>query len=186
MHWKGYGSTGSHIADPTAGDARRFFIPPAAVPANIGKRLEVFYKVTPPGKDSKVFDLEIKDLTSGWPTLQIRSPSSPGNKVSLATVTTGVVFSLGSWPYMWSGQRLKMEVVGELLAGGTDTFDLRTGSAEVVTDAENNAEEVQAMLPKAFLAKLKLNLQFNVSISVSFDGGYTYKTLPGIAPQLIA
>lgn len=186
MHWKGYGPTGSHIANPTSGNAKRFFIPPQCVPANMGKHLEVFYKVTPPGKDSKIFDLEIRDITTGWPTLQISSPSSPGNRVSLAAAINGVTFKLGSWTYMWSGQRVKIEVEGLLSDGGSETFPLRTGSNEVVTEAENNAGEVRATLPRDFLVRLKLDQRFNVKVKTSFDGGNTYKSFPLIEPQLIA
>jgi len=186
MHWQGYGDSGSYVADPMAGDAKRFYIPSTAVPANMGKRLDVFYKVTPPGKDSKVFDLEIRDMTTGWPTLQIDSPSSPNNRISLAAATNGVVFTLAKWPYIWAGQRVRIVVEGLLSSGGKEVFDLRTGNAEVVTDAEINAKKLEATLPRDFLLKLKLNEHFNVSITASFDGGDTYKTFPGIEPQLLA
>lgn len=185
MHWQGYGDSGKYIADPTAGDAKRFYIPPLAVPANMGKRLNVFYKVTPPGKDSKVFDLEIKDMTTGWPTLQIDAPASPNNRVSLAAATSGVVFKLYNWPYMAAGQRLKIVVEGLLSAGGKEDYELRTGDAEVVTDDEYNAGELKATLPRDFLLKLELYQQFNVAIAASFDGGDTYKSFPSIAPQLV-
>jgi len=185
MHWKGFGSNGSHIADPMSSDERRFYIPPAAVPANMGRRLEVFYKVTPPGKDSKIFDLEIKEMTSGWPTLQVKSPPSPNNRISLAVATNGVLFTLASWPYMRTGQRVRIVVEGLLSSGGMEVFNLRKDNAEVVTEAEYNAGELQATLPRDFLLKLKLNEQFNVSITTSFDDGDTYKQFPSIAPTLI-
>ncbi|MGY2339992.1 hypothetical protein ACW9HW_12205 [Pseudomonas sp. SDO5532_S415] len=185
MHWKGYGATGSHIADPMSGNANRYYIPTKAIPANMGKHLEVFYKVTPPGKDSQVFDLEIRNMTTGWPTVQIENPDSPGNKVSLAAATNGVHFLLKSWTYMWSGQHVKIEVEGLLKGGGKETFPVRTGSNEVVTEDENDAGELRAILPRDFLERLELYEQFNVLVCTSFDGGHTYKQFPHIEPQLI-
>lgn len=87
---------------------------------------------------------------------------------------------------MWSGQRVKIEVEGLLSDGGSETFPLRTGSNEVVTEAENNAGEVRATLPRDFLVRLKLDQRFNVKVKTSFDGGNTYKSFPLIEPQLIA
>ena len=71
-------------------------------------------------------------------------------------------------------------------SGQKETFGLRTEAAEVVTDAEYNAGELFATLPRDFLLKLKIGYQFNVSISTSFDEGFTYKTFPPINPTLIA
>ncbi|BCX68055.1 hypothetical protein [Pseudomonas izuensis] len=185
MHWAGYGSTGSHIADPMAGYPDRFYIPPGAVPANMGKRLKVFYQVTPPGKNSKDFDLEIRDITTGWPTLQAMAPSS-NTQIKLSSVTTGVVFKLASWTYMRSGQRVRLQVEGLLKAGGKEIYPLRTGAAEVVTEVEYNDGELQAILPRGFLDRLELNQKLNVITETSFDQGFTYKQFPPISPQLIA
>ncbi|MGN8276960.1 hypothetical protein [Pseudomonas sp. SMN5] len=189
MHWEGYGNTGSHIADPTAGNPRRFKIPPRAVPANMGKRLDVFYKVTPPGEQpytSGVFDLEIKDIERGWPVLQISAPPSSGNRISLATVTeNGVTFRLGSWMFMAAGQRVKIHANGVLPGGGEEAIDLRAGDEEVVTQDEYNAGELFATLPRSFLERLQLGNQFDVFVMTSFDEGFTYKSFPLISPQLI-
>lgn len=189
MHWEGYGDTGRHIADPTAGNARRFYIAPGFVPANMGKRLDVFYKVTPPGEQpyrSGVFDLEIKDVDRGWPTLQISSPPSPSNRISLATVTeAGVTFRLESWTYMERGQRVKIYANGLLTGGGEERSDLRGGDAETVTESEYFAGELFASLPRSFLQRLQLNNQFDVFVETSFDDGFSYKSFPMISPQLV-
>lgn len=191
MHWEGYGDTGSHIADPSAGNPRHFKIPRRAVPANMGKRLDVFYKVTPPGEQpykSGVFDLEIKDIESGWPVLQINSPPASGNIISLATVTEndGVTFLLGSWTFMAPGQRVRIYANGVLPGGGEEAIDLRTGDEEVVTQDEYNAGKLFATLPRSFLEKLQIGNQFDVFVKTSFDEGFSYKGFPLISPQLIA
>lgn len=189
MHWDGYGPTGVHVADPTVADAQRFYIPPAAVPANMGKRLEVSYRVTPQGEGSvrsEVFNLEIRDMIKGWPEIQITSPSAPGNKLSLAQVgAQGATLSLGSWTYMAAGQRVKIKAVGVLDAGGRDTIYLREGDDETVTDAEYSVGELLSTLPRAFLQRLKLNEQFDVAVETSFDQGHSYKVFSLISCQLI-
>ncbi|MNG26827.1 hypothetical protein D3C84_1118660 [compost metagenome] len=86
---------------------------------------------------------------------------------------------------MSPGQRLKIQVEGMLSIGGKETFQLRTGAAELVTTPEYDNGEIQATLPRAFLEKLKIDQQFDVSISVSFDSGATYKPFPSISPQLV-
>ncbi len=190
MHWEGYGDNGSHIADPTVGNPRRFYIPTRFVPANMGKRLDVFYQVTPPGEQpykSDVFDLGIRDIESGWPILQIDSPASPGNRVSLATVTgEGVSFRLESWTFMARGQRVKIYAKGLLVGGGEDRIDLREGNAEVVTEEEYSDGKLFASLPRSFLERLQLNYQFDVFVETSFDEGFSYKNFPKISPQLVA
>ncbi|BBP57881.1 hypothetical protein [Pseudomonas sp. St316] len=189
MHWEGHGDIGSYIADPTVGNPKRFYIPTRFVPANMGKRLDVFYQVTPPGEPpykSKVFDLEIKDIESGWPTLQISSPSSPGNRISLATVTDEVIFRLRSWFFMEQDQRVKIYAKGLLIGGGEERFNLREGNAEVVTREEYLAGELLSSLPRSFLERLQLNYQFDVSVETSFDEGFSYKTFPMISAQLVA
>ncbi|SFW84165.1 MULTISPECIES: hypothetical protein [Pseudomonas] len=193
MHWEGYGDTGSHIADPSAEGPRRFKIPRRAVPANMGKRLDVFYKVTPPGEQpypSGIFDLEIKDIDvdRGWPVLQISAPPSPGNIISLVTVTEndGVTFLLGSWTFMAPGQRVKIYANGVLPGGGEEAIDLRAGDDEVVTQDEYNAGQLFSTLPRSFLEKLQIGNQFDVFVKTSFDEGFSYKSFPLISPQLIA
>ncbi|WP_157061556.1 hypothetical protein [Pseudomonas sp. P97.38] len=189
MHWEGYGDSGSHIADPTVGNPKRFYIPPRSLPANMGKRLDVFYRVTPPGEPSyksRVFDLEIKDITSGWPTLQIHSPASPSNRISLAQVADEVIFRLGTWTFIAQGQRVKITATGLLAGGGEDTFNLREGAAETVTQEEYLAGELFSRLPRSFLERLQLNNQFDVLVETSFDEGFSYKAFPMISPQLMA
>jgi hypothetical protein len=188
MHWEGYGDIGSHIADPTVGDPKRFYIPTRFVPPNMGKRLDVFYQVTPPGEDpykSKVFDLEIKDIERGWPTLQVKTPPSPNNRISLAAVIERVIFRLSSWTFMERGQRVKIYAKGLLIGGGEETISLREGSAEVVTEEEYYAGELFSNLPRSFLESLQLNYQFNVFVETSFDEGFSYKSFPTISPQLV-
>lgn len=188
MVWDGYKPDGHHIADPTVGNPKRFQIPKQYMPANLGKRLYVYYEVTPEGEQpytSKRFDLHIRDIESGWPIIQITSPNAPGNIVSLKTVTDAVTFRLSSWTFMSEGQRVRISAEGLLQAGGKGVFKLREGAAETVTEDEYNAGKIEAELLRNFLATLQLNQKFDVIVEISFDGGFSYKQFPSIDPQLV-
>jgi hypothetical protein len=187
MVFDGFKPGGDHVADPTFGNTKRFQIPKRYVPANLGKRLPVFYQVALQGKSlykSKRFDLHITNM-EGWPTVQIISPTSPNNVVSLKAVSDAVIFNLKSWTFMAEGQRVRIVVTGVAQAGGTETFNLRKDEAERLTEDEFHAGLIEATLPRAFLIKLVLNLQFEVTVDISFDGGFSYKPLPKISPQLV-
>jgi hypothetical protein len=187
MHWQGHGTT--YVADPMVGNEQRFYIPPSAIPANLGKRLNVVYKVTPPGapgKESKIYDLEIKDIASGWPVIQITDPPSPGNEVSLAQAVNGLGLKLHKWMYMQKGQRLRIYISGVPAVGDQETkFDVRTGDKEVVSEAEYQSGEVEVNLPLVDLKTLKVGMYFRVFVGISFDGGESYKAFQSIAPQLV-
>jgi hypothetical protein len=87
---------------------------------------------------------------------------------------------------MAEGQRLRIYAKGVLQAGDVEeTFNVRVGATEVVTEDEYLEGEIQAKLSRTFLAKLKLNQQFNVTVEASFDGGFSYKQLPMISPRLV-
>lgn len=191
MVWEGHENGGRYIADPTVGNPKRFQIPKQYMAANLGKRLPVYYQVTLSGETkpnkSRRFNLEIKDMGAGWPMIQIKSPSAPGNRVSLASVTTVVNFELASWTFMAQGQRVRVTAKGVLQAGAEASFNLREGDEqEVVTIDEYYEGKLSMDLPRDFLVSLKLNEQFYVIVETSFDGGETYKEFPRMTAQLVA
>ncbi|CAM3141767.1 hypothetical protein BZK31_06505 [Pseudomonas floridensis] len=180
MHWNGYGSTGSFIADPSAEDPRLFFIPAAAVPANMGKRLDVYYKVKPAGEPagtSKVFNLEIRGIDEGWPAIQYIEPPLVDGSLWLGEVSAeGAGVELGSWIYMAEGQRVRARLEGLSLIGDTSlTFDLRTGADEPLTADEHEAQKVSMRIPKRYLEMLARDKPTTrVRVDVSFDDGASY------------
>jgi hypothetical protein len=184
MHWDGFGSTGSHVADPTLADSRRFFIPGAAVPANMGKHVRVYYRVTPlggAGGSSSVFDLQVTPMESGWPTIQFRQPPAQNNEISLAQVPeAGAVLELASWSFMAEGQRVRIRAAGLPATDGNGTEDMRIGAAERVTEDEFFEGRLSVKLTKAFLGGLTLNHQFRVTVETSFDDGNEYRPFPNI------
>lgn len=184
MYWDGYGSTGTFIADPSPDDSRLFLIPPTAVPANMGKRLAVYYKVDSASQSgtSKVFDLEVRGLGSGWPSIQIMRPRATDGRLSLAEVSPeGAGLDLASWVYMAPGQRVRIKATGLLKSGSEQTVGLRTGAAEPLSEAEYDARKVSVIIPRDFLESLQRDSQTNtVKVEVSFDEGANYTQFPSI------
>jgi hypothetical protein len=189
MHWQGYGDIGSAVVDPVAGDPRRFQIRPDAVPANIGRRVDVLYKVTPPGGSptpSSVFDLEVRAPTGGWPTLQIVEPPLNAMRLSLSSVTArGVQCLLESWMFMAQGQRIRIRISGLKPDGQQTELDLRPGDEEQVTEDEYYAGEVWSVIPLAFLNTLKINENLLIDVGISFDLGDSYLPFPGLNVTLV-
>lgn len=184
MHWDGFGSTGSHVADPTLANPKRFLIPGAAVPANMGKHVEVYYRVTPPegtAGSSRVFDLQVTPMDSGWPTIQFIDPAVNGSGISLGQVPdTGAVLGLASWSFMAQGQLVRIKAAGPLAAGGEGTEDMRVGAAEPVTEDEFFEGRLSVKLTKTFLSSLTLDRSFRVTVETSFDDGNDYRPFPHI------
>ncbi|WP_109513639.1 hypothetical protein [Pseudomonas ovata] len=179
MHWQGHAGTGSIIVtEPMPSQPRRYFIPPAAIPANMDKRLEVFYQVTTASGEgpfkSRAFDLAIHAPTHGWPAIQLTEPPSL-DTLSLADVPSGgAVFILDRWMFMAAGQRVRVRVDGLDRDDNPLRIPLRQGAAEPVTDAEFTAAKLQVTFALSGLQALKLHNDFVVRVDTSFDDGDTY------------
>lgn len=188
MHWDGHASTGNIVVtEPMPNDPLRFYIPKAAIPANIGKRLNVFYQVTPLGESavtSERFDLEIRSMPSGWPAPQLRRPTQ-SRPLPLAQVpASGALFALDAWVFMAVGQKVRIEALGVLSTGDQDSLLLRDDLP--VSEDEYYAGELQATLPRAFLERLQLGSHFEVRVRTSFDDGHSYIAFVDVSIQLVA
>ncbi|MBI6926868.1 hypothetical protein JET66_19700 [Pseudomonas putida] len=191
MHWDGHASTGKVIieqADPA--DPRLFHIPAAAIPANLGKRLNVYYSLHLPDQNpyySPAFDLKVANYaTSRFPVIQGHRDELIDGKLSLAALKGDHAhFTLDAWPFMAPGQRLTISVAGVAKAGGGALQHVMR-DAQPVRDEEYDQGNVKAELPKVFLQRLALNSVLRVSVQVSFDDGESFKPFPQLEPQLVA
>ncbi|RMT98096.1 hypothetical protein ALP37_04409 [Pseudomonas amygdali pv. sesami] len=184
MHWDGNTSTGSFIADPSPDDPRLFIIPSTAVPANMGKWVDVYYKVVSLSQSgtSPVFELEVRGLVGVWPVIQIMRPRITDTKLYLDLVPSeGAGLDLASWPYMAPGQRVRIKAIGLSQSGSPQALGLRTGAAEPLSEAEYQSRQVSVIIPRDFLESLQRNnLTNTVAVEVSFDDGTTYTQFPSI------
>lgn len=174
VHWDGYGTTGhSIVTEPQANDRRTFVIDPAAVPANMGKRLNVFYQVTRPDEaaaTSKPFDLRVITVPQGrFSTIQCEQASLnnlPLNKVPV----TGADFTLVRWIFMAPGQLLTVQA-----KSSTNIYLLENF---LITAAHLTAGKVEAKLSLEYLQKLGAGAELKIEVSVSFDEGNSQTTFP--------
>lgn len=170
----------------SVGDPRLFNIPPGVIPANLGKRVPLYYTVTLPDEwphDSDPFDLRIADFSIGsYPPIQSEHVRAGG--LSLAeiadTESEEALFTLKSWPFMAEGHRLRIVAEGESQTAAD--WSMRHSD---ITNSEYLAGLASASLPHTFLSQLQVNEYFRVSVSVSFDGGHSYKNFRHIDIQLI-
>ncbi|WP_175651644.1 hypothetical protein [Pseudomonas sp. Marseille-P9899] len=174
LHWRGFGDSGSfQTTTPSSPDGMDFKIPASAIPANMGRKVEVYYSVKWPTGEPEIsatYFLTVQKLATT--TMMLLSCSQAGSgKLSLASVPQGANLSMAPWPYkpLADGMRINLWVTGLDQQGASIRFDLL--KAQVVP---KNASPVTAVLPRADLLKLQLDKIFATRVAVSFDDGETY------------
>jgi len=176
VHWDGYGTTGhSIVTEPQANDRRTFVIDPAAVPANMGKRLNVFYQVTRPGEavaTSRAFDLRVITVPPArFRTIQC-AQASLGNLPLSQVPVTGADFTLERWMFMAPGQLLTLQA-----KSSTNIYFLENFP---ITSAHLTAGKVEATLGLEYLQKLGSGAHLTIEVSVSFDEGNSQTAFPTV------
>lgn len=176
VHWQGFGSSGDYIAsEPDASNPRQFSIPAAAVPANMGKRLDVVYRVTRPGQPqatSRPFDLRVVEVPrQRFHTLQCACVSA--GKLILACVpTAGAQLTLERWIFMAPGQLVSIR------AESRENETVLEN--EPVTEAHLQAGKFLATLSHDYLHRLGAGERLNLRVWVSFDDGHSRIEFPGL------
>lgn len=193
MHWQGHPGTGSVVVErPESGTPRRYHIPSAAVPANMRKHVEVFYRLWVDGEGpftSHKYDLEVRapaPPATGWPTIQVSLPTNAPPISLAAAVTQGARLTLGVWIFMAPGQRVNVRLDGEDADGNDVRFELRTGGQEPVTQAESDSRELNVPVPLEVLRAFKCPSLLTVYVKTSFDDGGHYENFYSLDAGLIA
>lgn len=174
VHWQGFGSSGDYIArESDAGNPRQFSIPAAAVPANMGKRLDVVYRVTRPGQPqatSRPFDLRVVQVPrQRFRTVQCACVSA--GRLMLACVpATGVLLTLERWVFMAPGQLVTIRA--------ESTRNEAVLDDEPVTEAHLLDGKVLATLSHGYLQGLGSGAHLTVRVWVSFDDGHSRVEFP--------
>jgi len=166
------------------GSPNHYLVPKQYIPANLGKRVRVYYEVQfDEGKPQPSPDhfLVINDFpTSRWTTL---ITPDHGSTLSLGEIedATGVPMRLDYWFFMDTGQKVHIEAVASV-GGENKTFIIRNESG--VTEEEADQERIHAVLTKADLNKIDHYTDFEIRVRVSFDGE-TYKDFPYVRKTLV-
>ena len=180
MHWDGHPAGGKHVAEAPYSDAepRRFHVPRAAVPANIGgeaKRMPVYYTLTlASGRmyRSDAFHLHVRP----YPDSAYAPPQCPlaHGKPGLALQDVpeqGALLHVTGFPLSAEGHLLSVWITGLDEANGEVHHMVR--EAEPVTTAELEARSIGGVVSRAVLQTLKTNFSFILHANVSYDGGDT-------------
>lgn len=186
-HWKGYGEQGSfQTSTPVPGKPLEFKVPPSAIPANMGRTVEVWYSLEWPDgepENSAVYNVKVQMLT-GMQTPLITCQQSVDRKLSLSALSeSGANLSLPPWAFkaVTQGMRINLWVDGEDHQG-------RPISREVLKEQTVPMDNtpVVAMLKKSVLQELRINGVFAIRVAVSFDDGETYLNFRQLDLTLIA
>ncbi|PHN72072.1 hypothetical protein AO286_12290 [Pseudomonas syringae] len=177
VQWQGFGTSGEYtasVSDPE--DERLFLIPASAVPANMGKLVNVLYRINRPGKiliTSEVFILRITSLpTHSYPTVQC-SCTDIGRLLLNCVPEFGAVVTLRKWIFMAPGQRLTIEA--------SSWTNEQLLSDFPITQTHIDQGQVTATLSKSFLTQLGVGAQLMLKVSVSFDEGNSLAEFPALS-----
>ncbi|RMQ41933.1 hypothetical protein ALQ04_02550 [Pseudomonas cichorii] len=179
VYWTGINLASSHVAKaPIQAGGLEYAIPARAVPGNIGagREVEVYYTLTLQNgtiRRSASYMLNILTIAQErFPKLQCEQASGIPELLSLAKVPGGADFYVKPWVFIEAGQKMYMWAEGVDKNTGDDLY-LEVFQNRRVTEAEVNTQ-VDALLVRSFLDRLKLNIEFWVYIEVSFDDGLSY------------
>lgn len=178
LFWKGYGSYGSfQTATPTTPGGLDFKIPPAAIPANLGRDVEVYYSVAfldyPDDEPevSETYLLRVDKLPAqAFPN--ISCAQAVNGVVSLAAVPgSGASITIPAWPYkaVAEGMRINVWMTGFDHQGAQIREDLL-----MAQPVPANSSPVTTSLAKAVLQQVKIATSFTLRAQVSFDKGDSY------------
>ncbi|MBA6137884.1 MULTISPECIES: hypothetical protein [Pseudomonas] len=177
VHWSGATALGEYVAKaPVSPDKPlRFLIPPAYVPANMGRspvdvsvRFNVFFRLVRDEDnytDSPPYKLRIKPLDNATlPTVDL-----PDGPVYLSNLpAAGARLQMGTWMFIAPGQLLTIVMEGVDLQNNPVSFTVRDAKPVTADEARTGVGE---MLPRSEFMKLKVGERFTLYARVSFNGG---------------
>ncbi|MCF5806348.1 hypothetical protein [Pseudomonas tremae] len=177
VQWQGFGTSGQYVTSVSEPeDERLFLIPASAVPANMGKHVNVLYRINRPGKTlitSEVFILLITPLpTHNYTTVQC-SCTDIGRLLLNCVPESGAVVTLRKWVFMAPGQRVTIEA-----NSGTSEWPL---SDFPITQTHIDQGQITATLSKSFLTQLGVGARLILNVSVSFDDGNSFTRFPAVS-----
>lgn len=161
------------VLDPEPGNSRRFWVPPTALGANMGrdaadtsKRFPVRYQVNGT-LDSPALELRIQPLQRAQFSL-IRCDEVEGGGLSIAKLSgRDATLKLRRWVFIAEGQPLTISLRGFAKDESPYAFTLRAG--QPVSSEEIAETDFILPLPLVELKKLKATSQLFIDVSVRFD-----------------
>lgn len=184
VQWGERGAPGSFRSDVIVSPGvYHFVVPKEYVAFHIGRTLGVQYEVTDAlGREyvSAPRQVEVlKIAPENFTNVQCEGVSGSGSLSLAAVPATGAKLTLAPWVMISADQWITIKVEG-LSASGTGVMhtviDKRQLSAAEVSDGIG--KDGLTVIPKTFLAGLKLDTDFNVQVTVSFNQGQNWPSTP--------
>ncbi|MFU2326189.1 hypothetical protein [Pseudomonas sp. NFX98] len=176
VFFEGFGTTGVHsVTVPITPGGRIFNIPSQYIPANMGKSVNVYYKVTPQGETfaypSQAYVLRVLPVPlNRYLAIQSLQAQGTGGRISIAAVPAqGEKFSFSrGWTYIRAGQTLHAVLVGKDTAGAALTYPIFNN--HVVTPAQADAKLVESFVSKTELQKFQTG-PVTVEVTIIYEPG---------------
>jgi hypothetical protein len=194
VQWGATGDVGAYRTQiPLDEGGRAYRVPKEAVAAYIGGILQVQYEIV--DRNGTVHVSRQRGVTvlaippESLTTVQCANVS--GSSLSLAAVPEGgAVLTLAPWVLISTDQCVTISVAGVYANGGEAQVVVlnrhRVSESEMIEGLGSNGDVV---IPRGLLADLRMNLPFNVTVTVSFNAGETWPNEPNfrsLSPNLIA
>lgn len=176
--WAEPGQLGFYrTATPDPAGSRRYTIPKDYIAPFIGKQIAVSYEAKGPTSivTSSIRQLQVLALDSDrLPIIQIEGFT--GTTLSLATIPAdGLPLILEPWILMATTQRVRIILSG--VAANGQAAETVVIDNHPVSQAEL-VSGIAAKVVRHFMAGLKLDSTFTISVYVSFDQGVTWPNYP--------
>jgi hypothetical protein len=178
MHWVGAASNGSQVVQiPTSDVPPSFIIAPSVVAPNLGKTVQVFYRVTPSDglpQDSAIFTLKVLPIPEKFiPNLECVQADPATRTLRLSDIgNAGSTQKFAPWVLIAVGQKIDLTVTGTLRTTGLPiTHDMLKDFAVTSAEVTNGITE---LLAKTWLNNLQRTSQLTFTVRVTADDGLTY------------
>ena len=181
--WGEPGSVGHYSTrTPYDGRDRHFEIPVQKVLAQSKQTLPVIYQISGGGStlDSDLRRVEVRAMTQRLPQVNLVGADSTG--FNLGSAPAHIPVKLATWRMIAEGQRVSIQVTGVSQSGSeAPAFDVLVAHPVSATEARQGIGMDNAVtVPKTYLASLRVNERFTISVQVSFDEGENWVRFPYI------
>ena len=147
-----------------------FDIPKNAVGANLGRTVEVSYRVSRAGGllQSEVLNLNIATLPMAQISNKIFVEKETGGILDISLAPNGVNVDILTWPFIAIGQKVWLSLEGQKADGSPHILTLWT--AALVNGTEVNQGYLRKVAGAAYLQQLADGCTLEVTFKVAFTG----------------
>lgn len=182
------GETGYYLGLNNPDNQRSFTVPMEAVTPNIGKKVQVYYQITPAGTTiplvSPAYTLTVLDLGSGQVIAPICTKPASSGRLSKRAVMAVEVAEFTQNKFMFFQAGLWVKVYASV--SGVKTYFRGTALQGVQVSSEETVEEKLIItINKDYVNGIAINNKMVVGAEISFDGGEEYKQFDTVSLTVV-